>query len=94
MPMPLYYFLCTRLQQQGKGDKLTVNVNYSLSLQTVAKTYDMLTAEQWGQAYWTAAKNSNVTASHPFYGSGETPQLGEWLDRAITAQNVDEVFGD
>lgn len=34
--------------KQGKGDRLSVNVNYSLSLQTVAKTYDMLTAEQWG----------------------------------------------
>lgn len=85
--------------KQGKGDKLTVNVNYSLSLQTVAKTYDMLTAEQWGQAYWTAAKNSNVTASHPFYGSGETPQLGEWLDAAHTVRSSntdwqDEVYSE
>ena len=77
--------------KQGKGDKLSVNVNYSLSLQTVAKTYDMLNAEQWGQAYWTAAHNSNVTASHPFYGNGATPQLGEWLDAAHTvkAANTD-----
>lgn len=77
--------------KQGKGDKLSVNVNYSLSLQTVAKTYDMLNAEQWGQAYWTAARNSNVTASHPFYGSGATPQLDEWLDAAHTvkAANTD-----
>lgn len=85
--------------KQGKGDKLTVNVNYSLSLQTVAKTYDMLTAEQWGQAYWTAAKNSNITPSHPFYGSGETPQLGEWLDAAHTVRSSntdwqDEVYSE
>ncbi len=85
--------------KQGKGDKLTVNVNYSLSLQTVAKTYDMLSAEQWGQAYWTAAKNSNVTASHPFYGSGATPQLGEWLDAAHTVKSSntdwqDEVYSE
>lgn len=76
--------------KQGKGEKLSVNVNYSLSLQTVAKTYDMLSAEQWGQAYWTAAKNSNVTPSHPFYGSGDTPQLSEWLDDAhIRSANTD-----
>lgn len=85
--------------KQGKGNKLSVNVNYSLSLQTVAKTYDMLTAEQWGQAYWTAAKNSNVTASHPFYGSGATPQLGEWLDAAHTVRSSntdwqDEVYSE
>lgn len=85
--------------KQGKGDKLSVNVNYSLSLQTVAKTYDMLNAEQWGQAYWTAAHNSNVTASHPFYGSGATPQLGEWLDAAQTVRSAntdwqDEVYSE
>lgn len=85
--------------KQGKGDKLSVNVNYSLSLQTVAKTYDMLNAEQWGQAYWTAAQNSNVTASHPFYGSGATPQLGEWLDAAQTVRSAntdwqDEVYSE
>ena len=80
--------------KQGKGDRLSVNVNYSLSLQTVAKTYDMLSAEQWGQAYWTAAQNSNVTASHPFYGSGATPQLGEWLDAAQTVRSANTDWQD
>lgn len=59
--------------KQGKGDKLTVNVNYAASLQTVGKTYEMLNTEQWGQAYWTAAKNANIAPSHPYYGSGDTP---------------------
>lgn len=80
--------------KQGKGDKLSINVNYSLSLQTVAKTYNMLNAEQWGQAYWTAAKNSNVTPSHPFYGSGATPQLGEWLDADHTVRASDTDWQD
>lgn len=80
--------------KQGKGEKLSVNVNYSLSLQTVAKTYDMLSAEQWGQAYWTAAKNSNVTPSHPFYGSGDTPQLSEWLDDAHTVRSANTDWQD
>lgn len=80
--------------KQGKGEKLSVNVNYSLSLQTVAKTYDMLSAEQWGQAYWTAAKNSNVTPSHPFYGSGDTPQLSEWLDDAYTVRSANTDWQD
>ncbi len=61
--------------KQGKGEKLTVNVNYAASLQTVGKTYDMLNAEEWGQAYWTASKNANIKPSHPYYGSGDTPQL-------------------
>ena len=65
--------------KQGKGEKLTVNVNYAASLQTVGKTYDMLNSEEWGQAYWAAAKNSNITPSHPYYGSGDTPQMKEGL---------------
>ena len=42
--------------KQGEGEKLTVNVNYAASLQTVGKTYDMLNSTEWGQAYWAAAK--------------------------------------
>ncbi|MDD6132346.1 MAG: TonB-dependent receptor [Bacteroidales bacterium] len=68
--------------KKGKGDKLTVNVNYSASLQTVAKTYKMLNAQQWGEAYWTANKNAGLQPSHPFYGNGDTPQLVEYLDGA------------
>ena len=59
--------------KHGKGERMTVNVNYSLSAQTVAKRYDMLNAEQWGQAYWQAAKTltsrppirSTATATAP-----------------------------
>ncbi|WP_276893555.1 TonB-dependent receptor [Hallella bergensis] len=61
--------------KKGKGNRLTVNVNYSASLQTMAKTYDMLNAQQWGEAYWAANKNAGVVPSHPFYGSGDTPKL-------------------
>lgn len=79
--------------KQGKGDKLSINVNYSLSLQTVANTYDMLNAEQWGQVYWQASKNAhpNETPSHAFYGSGATPQLSQWLngEHTVMAGNTD-----
>ncbi len=61
--------------KKGKGNRLSVNVNYAASLQTVAKTYNMLNATQWGEAYWTANKNAGIAPSHPFYGSGDTPQL-------------------
>ena len=66
--------------KKGKGDKVTVNVNYTASLNTIAKQYDVMDAQQWGQAYWTANKNAGLVASHPFYGNGEQPQLREYLD--------------
>lgn len=65
--------------KHGKSGKLTVNVNYAASLQTLGKRYKMLNAEEWGQAYWTASVNSNISPSHPLYGNGETPQLVEYI---------------
>ena len=83
--------------KKGKGEKVTVNVNYSASLNTIAKQYDVLNAEQWGQAYWTANQNAGLVASHPFYGSGDTPQLKEYLDadgkvKSTSTDWQDEVF--
>ena len=83
--------------KKGKGDKVTVNVNYTASLNTIAKQYDVLDAQQWGQAYWTANKNAGLVASHPFYGSGDAPQLKEYLDAdgKVHSANTnwqDEVF--
>lgn len=66
--------------KKGSGNRLNVNVNYSLTLQTVGKTYDMLNATQWGEAYWTANKNAGLTPSHPFYGNGNVPVLVNYLD--------------
>ena len=77
--------------KKGKSGRLAVNVNYTASLQTVAKTYKVLNAEQWGEAYWTACKNSGITPSHVFYGSGDTPQLVTYLDDAglVRASDTD-----
>lgn len=75
--------------KKGKGNRLTVNVDYSSSLQTVAKTYKMLNAEQWGQAYWTANKNAGLHPSHPFYGSGDEPRLVEYLDADHKVKTAD-----
>lgn len=74
--------------KRGKGNKMNVNVNYSASLQTVAKTYDMLNATQWGEVYWAANKNAGIKPSHPFYGSGDTPQLVQYLDANGTVKSA------
>lgn len=65
--------------KQGKGDRMTVNVNYSTNIQTIANRYEMLDANQWGIAYWAASKNSNITPSHVLYGNGETPVLQPYV---------------
>ncbi|MBD5189823.1 MAG: TonB-dependent receptor [Bacteroidales bacterium] len=66
--------------KHGKGDRLTVNVNYAISAQTIAKRYKVMDAHQWGQAYWQAAANSGIPANNALYGSGSQPQLVEFID--------------
>ncbi len=80
--------------KKGKSDKVTVNVNYAASLQTIAKQFDVMNAQQWGEAYWTANKNAGLTPSHPFYGSGATPQLAEYLDAAKKVHSADTDWQD
>lgn len=66
--------------KHGKGDRLTVNVNYAVSAQTIAKRYKVMDADQWGQAYWMASKNSGIKPSHILYGDGATPVLQKYAD--------------
>ena len=77
--------------KHGKGDRLSVNVSYALSAQTIAKRYDMMNADQWGQAYWIASRNAGMTPSIPLYGSGETPKLVEFIngDKNYPTTNTD-----
>ena len=66
--------------KHGKGDRLNVNVNYAVSAQTIAKRYNVMNAEQWGQAYWQASKNSGMVPSHILYGDGAVPVLQKYAD--------------
>lgn len=66
--------------KHGKGDRLSINVNYALSAQTIAKRYDMLNAEEWGLAYWQASRNAGLPPSHILYGNGDTPQLVQYVN--------------
>ena len=51
--------------KHGKGDRLSINVNYALSAQTIAKRYKMLSAEEWGGAYAAASQAAGLTPSLP-----------------------------
>ena len=58
--------------KRGKGDKLSVNVGYTASLQTIATRYELLNANEWGQAYWQANKNDGSIPSELLYNSNAT----------------------
>ena len=73
--------------KKGKDGRMAINVNYNAALQTIVKTFDMLTSDQWGQAYWQAAKNDGIapTAVAALYGTGATPQMVSSVNGITTA---------
>jgi TonB-dependent starch-binding outer membrane protein SusC len=71
--------------KKGKNGTPKFNVDYSASVNTVAKTYDMLNADQWGVAYWQACANDGTTPDSRLYGTGSTPKLVDSYNGIKTA---------
>lgn len=53
--------------KQGKDGKLSVNVGYTASAQTIAKTHDLLDANGWGTAYYQAMTNAGQNGFSPYF---------------------------
>ncbi|MBR5069801.1 MAG: TonB-dependent receptor [Bacteroidales bacterium] len=75
--------------KRGKGDRLTVNVGYSASMQTIAQKYDLLDAAQWGKVYLQATSNDGSMPSILLYdasgnlnatANGYTLANNDWQD--------------
>ena len=73
--------------KKGKDGKMAINLNYNAALQTVARRYDMLSAAQWGQAYWQACANDGIApvGAASLYGTGSEPQLVSSVNGVTTA---------
>ena len=70
--------------KRGKEGKTAISLNMSSSVQTRAKSYKMLNAQQWGEMYWMASKNAGITPDFPLYGTGATPVLAATLSDGKT----------
>lgn len=66
--------------KQGRQDSMTIDFSAQLSAQTVANRLDMLNAREWGEVYWQASKNDGIVPSHPVYGTGEVPEIPDYID--------------
>ncbi|MBR0525188.1 MAG: TonB-dependent receptor [Prevotella sp.] len=73
--------------KKGKDGKMAINLNYNAALQTVARSYDMLSAAQWGQAYWQACANDGIApvGAASLYGTSDVPQLVSSVNGVNTA---------
>lgn len=81
--------------KRAKQDRLSVNLSYTASLQTIAKRHKMLNAEQWGTVYRQAALAANLGGSHDFYtydADGKAtlnPILGQQNGIDVASANTD-----
>ena len=81
--------------KSAKKDRLSVNLSYSATAQTVVRTYDMLSADEWGTIYWAANRNAGITPSHPFYTEvNGQPVLREYLDEDGKVQATNNNWQD
>ena len=63
--------------KRAKKGEARVDFDVSLTAQTFTTNYDLLDAQQWGDVYWQAYKNSNG-GNHPnslVYGNGDNAVL-------------------
>lgn len=79
--------------KRAKKGECHVTFDATLTLQTYQSGLDMLNADQWGEVYWVAYKNTyNTTPSSELYGNGATPKLQPYPNLngvTVAPQNTD-----
>lgn len=77
--------------KHGREGYLNINFSTQHTLQTVANRLEMLDSYEWGDIYWQASYNDGLAPSHPVYGSGDTPEIPEFIDTSNNqrASNTD-----
>jgi TonB-linked SusC/RagA family outer membrane protein len=83
---------------QGSGGDVSVNYSASVGYQVPesGNVYDALSPQEQGELEWMAQRNSGVeNPSHVIWGSGEEPDVPEWLLPARASDpNTDDYFVD
>ncbi|MDE7096449.1 MAG: TonB-dependent receptor, partial [Muribaculaceae bacterium] len=79
--------------KRAKKGECHVTFDATLTLQQYNSGLDMLNADQWGQVYWAAYKNTyGTTPSSELYGNGATPKLQPYTNLngvTVNPQNTD-----
>ena len=66
--------------KKGKGDKVKVNYDGFVGIQTVNNLPRMANAQEYGLGLWEAFNNDGITPSNEIYGDGSSPTIPEFLD--------------
>lgn len=77
--------------KKGRGESLNVDAGVVKGYQTLQNRIEVLNAQEWGEMYWLAAKNSNRTPNIGIYGGrAETPQI--ITDRDFAVDNTNQMY--
>ena len=62
--------------KKGRGDRVNVDAGVVKGIQTLQNQIEVLNAQEWGELYWLAARNSNRTPNIGIYGGRiENPRI-------------------
>ncbi|WP_411029978.1 SusC/RagA family TonB-linked outer membrane protein [Spongiimicrobium sp. 3-5] len=73
-----------------RDEKPKLSFNSYIGFQQLAKSQDVLNAQQLGEVLFESFINDGVAPTHPQYGSGATPVIPEFI-RGSDAQPYDEI---
>lgn len=77
-----------------KGQKPQINVTAKIGISKNINSYDLLNTREYGEWLWLMAKNQGIEDySHALYGSGDEPNIPEYILPA-RAENVDHSMYD
>lgn len=91
----------------SQNQPLQVDVKVRRGVTQLTTSYDLLNTQEYGELYWLRERNDGNEPSHPQYGSGEEPQIPDYIlptgasegevdesqyDRQMTHQDGDDTF--
>ncbi|MBS3772105.1 MAG: SusC/RagA family TonB-linked outer membrane protein, partial [Bacteroidales bacterium] len=62
-----------------KGQKTQINVNVRSGISRNVSSYDLLNTQEYGEMLWLMAENEGEEPDHPQYGSGDEPQIPDYI---------------
>jgi len=80
--------------KKAKKNEVRINFDAQTTLQQFHTNIDMLSAQQWGDAYWQAYKNIGIKPAHDLYGSGDLPVIPEFIDSKKTIRSASTNWAD
>lgn len=78
----------------SQNQPLQVDVRIRRGVTQLTTNYDLLNTQEYGELYWLRERNDGNVPSHPQYGSGDEPQIPDYILPTGVSGEVDESLYD